>query len=239
MTDTDTAPDWRDPAAYAYINDLGADARRWEFLRRSGEYQDAFASGQLSNPTIARMNFGLGKAPDPSTRGDELDDSFRFASKGELARIGASRPAKPLPLSGPTVADFRIDLTRSIGEQVEAIRAEAERLAAALTAEWSAQEEEASKARRRAAGPFAQLATQVTAQGNVWEESEDGAPVLNPRKPKEGQASVRLLQVLDALDAGASQEQIAEALFGGHRPNTSTAIKDARAAARAAARSWP
>ena len=239
MTDKHTAPDWRDHAAYDYVGQLTADARRWEFLRRSTDFRKAYAEGRLSNPTIARMRFCLaGTVPHPSTRGDWLSDSFGFATKGELARIGASRPAKPLPSPGPTIADFRVDLTRSIGDQVEAIRAEAERLAAALAAEWSAQEA-ASTARRRAAGPFAQLATQVTAWEDKWEQAEEGAPTLNPRKPRETRASVKLLQVLDALDEGAYRAEIAEVLFGGHPGNASTAVKEAKAAAKSAAKSWP
>ena len=79
MTDTDTAPDWRNPAAYDYVKRLSSDARRWELLRRSREYRGAFAAGQLTNPTIARLRFGLDHAPDPHTKGDELPDSFRFA----------------------------------------------------------------------------------------------------------------------------------------------------------------
>ena len=72
------------------------------------------------------------------------------------------------------------------------------------------------------------------------EEDELGALALAPdRKPKQGQGSAKLLRVLDALDEGASQAEIAGALFDRHRPNTSTAIKDARAAAKAAAKSWP
>lgn len=271
MTDTDTAPHWRDPAAYDYVKRLGPDARRWELLRRCGDFQKAHAEGQLSNPTIARMRFGLaGTVPDPRTRGDELPGSFRFASKGEMARIGTSRPAKPLPSPGPTFADFRIDLTRSIGEQVEAIRAEAERLAAALAAEWSAQEE-ANIAERHAkrreqearaiaghdfgtfaaaqlAGVGREPAPAVAAdQADAW-AAEEGFPKLDPRKPKEDRSSAAgkqrdglplRLRVLDALDASAEVSEIAEALFRGHRSNAREAIKDARAAAKAAASCWP
>jgi hypothetical protein len=271
MTDTDTAPDWRDPAAYEYVKRLSHDQRRWELLRRSREYRDTFAKGQLSNSTIARMRFGLDLAPDPRTRGDELDDYFRFASKGEMARIGRSRPAKPLPFPGPTFANFRIDLTCSIGEQVEAIRAEAERLAAALTAEWSAQdesntairlakrrEEEARAIAGHDFGTFAaaQLAgvTRESApvvaagQADAWAAAEEGFPELDPRKTKEDRSAAAgklrdglplRLRVLDALDASTELSEIADALFRGHRSNAREAIKDARAAAKAAAKSWP
>jgi hypothetical protein len=34
-----SAPDWRSPAAYAYVADLSPSDLAWEFLRRNPDYQ--------------------------------------------------------------------------------------------------------------------------------------------------------------------------------------------------------
>ena len=178
---------------------------------------------------------------------------------------------KPLPSPGPTFAHFRIDLTRSIGEQVEAIRAEAERLAAALAAEWSAQEDanianrhakrREQEARAIAGHDFGTFAAAQLAgvgrepppavaadQTDAWAAAEEGFPELDPSKPKEDLSSAAgeqrdglplRMRVVDALGASAEVSEIAGALFRGHRSNAREAIKEAKAAATAAAKSWP
>jgi hypothetical protein len=233
MTDKSRAPDWRRAEDYEYIDALEPDQRRWEFLRRSREYRAAYAQGRLSNPTIARMRFGIvGAVPDPDIRGDELPESFGFASEGALTRRSTARPLKPLPALGPTFVDFRIDLTKSIAAQVAAVEIEAKRLAEELSAKWSAQEA-ASKARRLACGPFASLATQVTTSSDDPASIEDGPPALDSEKHQERRAPTRLLRVLDAI--AARQSEIAEALLNGRAGLKREACLDTDDAARAAA----
>jgi hypothetical protein len=140
------------------------------------------------------------------------------------------------------------DLERSVAEQVDAFEAHLLQLRAKL-AEWQAAQPTTVGVVAAPAEPFDGLAGR-SAVGDLtdeelrqtWLAEEDlvGATQIAPdRKPKEGQASIRLLQVLDALDAGATQTEIAAALFKGHAGNTSTAVKEALAAANAAATTWP
>lgn len=119
MTDTSRAPDWRNEADYKYVNALDPDQRRWEFLRRSDRYRKMFEAGQLSNPGIARVNFGIvGEAPAPATRGCDLPGSFRFTTDFERMRVGLERPVKPLPAREPTIVELRFNLEVSIAHQI-------------------------------------------------------------------------------------------------------------------------
>ncbi len=160
MTDTSRAPDWRRAEDYEYIDALERDERRWEFLRRSREYRAAHAQGRLSNPTIARMRFGIvGEAPAPSVRGDELPPEFRFANYGETrgkhpdfwqtertanealtdSLLGARLPektkkAKRAAENIPSVSEglWAYDLELSVDEQVAAFESHLLRLRAKL-----------------------------------------------------------------------------------------------------------
>jgi hypothetical protein len=42
MSKKESVPDWRSPAAYAYLNDLDPAGFAWEFLRRNPDYRRNF-----------------------------------------------------------------------------------------------------------------------------------------------------------------------------------------------------
>jgi hypothetical protein len=42
MSKKESVPDWRSPAAYAYLNDLDLAGFAWEFLRRNPDYRRNF-----------------------------------------------------------------------------------------------------------------------------------------------------------------------------------------------------
>ena len=44
MSQKQSVPDWRSPAAYAYLNDLDLAGFAWEFLRRNPDYRRNFRS---------------------------------------------------------------------------------------------------------------------------------------------------------------------------------------------------
>ena len=44
MSQKQSAPDWRSPAAYAYLTDLDLAGFAWEFLRRNPDYRRNFRS---------------------------------------------------------------------------------------------------------------------------------------------------------------------------------------------------
>ena len=44
MSKKESVPDWRSPAAYAYLNDLDLAGFAWEFLRRNPDYRRNFRS---------------------------------------------------------------------------------------------------------------------------------------------------------------------------------------------------
>jgi len=44
MSQKQSVPDWRSPAAYSYLNDLDLAGFAWEFLRRNPDYRRNFRS---------------------------------------------------------------------------------------------------------------------------------------------------------------------------------------------------
>jgi len=81
------AADWRDPAAYSWLTRADRSCFAWEWLRRSGDYQGAWASRR-----IAPAHFGVLRFEDPA-RDASAARPIWLSSVDRAILRGVARPA--------------------------------------------------------------------------------------------------------------------------------------------------
>lgn len=211
--------DWRDPAGYATLHAAGPDAFAWEWLRRDPTYRAAASAAARA----ACRNGVLALADDPAAARWGL-----HAFEDPALPAGTARPvwrrehyALVLVVTAETdgSADDRFELARFA--RLATVVAGADGAEHLLLAEGLASLRIDSVGGSLAGGPvrlayrlagFAGLEGPLAALRDLLELRESGR-LRAPRARSRNRRLVLLLRAYDALEAGASQREIAGVLL--------------------------
>jgi hypothetical protein len=209
------APDvqaWRPVAAYLYLLKADRSALAWEYLRRNTEYREDFKSLRPDDPYWS-ARWGLATAEDP-----ELDSRAVRAVWSLVADCQVELIAQPYAeLATECFSLWSIPGRKSLRPSRRAFqltsRAGPAFLELRITSDVADGEPFAYVVRP---GPMAAAQCQAIERylEACRERSQVASSESSTRPDRIAMLHMRSLQALDAIAAGASQRDIAEALFG-------------------------
>jgi hypothetical protein len=200
---------WHPSAAYLYTVHLDGPSLAWEYLRRNPDYQRDWQRQVSAVPDPQR--WGLRLFEDPQVDARSLQPVWQAGIDAAIpVRVDDDPPADAPPfclwdLPGhKRLSDDgqQLRLTTFVGGQVA-------RLALGRNLEDGMPYSYAVRAGRQSSSRWRGIAAQLALL--------DAPPVLaRPRPQRTALAHMRTLQGLDGVLAGASQREVASAVFGDH-----------------------
>ena len=216
-------PDWRDPAAYAYTRTLTRDAWAWEFLRRSPNYRAAFVRSaepiRRARHTGVRQTTGVDEAAqrwgcfpfeNPDRNASQAAVMWRPDVSSFVLRLRAEAELKHDV--APSFAGLRDKATAIVSmgtTQHVLFMHNGQRLQLAVCGGdlFTAQRifTDIASPRLKQGGTMLRRFNRLAARGDLGETVSAPAGC--------GRRLLFVLRALDGASAGASQQEIAEALF--------------------------
>ncbi len=207
---------WACSAAYVYALHLDPSARAWEYLRRNPRYQRDWVRCRRSASHGIAAQWGLATLVDPRLDARQVVPVWTLETRCLITLVTDESPdAARAPTTAEVFSLWNRSDRRGVFQKGGGLRLILHRAARTLRLRLGPQLREGDRFAYQIPAAGADRAAAVLNDAHaLWQGVRDDGAVYPDRPGRADVLHARALQVLDGIAAGATQRELAIALFG-------------------------